>query len=401
MMIIALLLSSLLAVGMPSAKPERTPDMPPVLEVCGGVTTHVQGVALNPEKGELYFSFTTRFIRTDLHGRVLGSIDRIQGHLGAMTFNPEDGCVYASLECKDDEIGRGVAKSLGAEVVSRSHFYIAIIDVAKVDRIGIDPEGDPVLRTVCLSEPALDYYAQVPLQRELVLPAEGKASGHETGLLEHRYGCAGIDGVSFGPLPGRKRHVYDNLYVACGVYGDVTRSDNDHQIILRYRTSALRRYARAISFGTLHESGPAKPSRKNFVRTGNTTYGVQNMAFDPSTRHLFMAVYRGKKTQFPNYSLFAIDLSKTAFKAPLAGVPYEKGKVSQLHLSGDGLLHESSGIHGWNFRWGTTGMIPRGDGCWLFSEPYRDPDGMQCCRLHLLRWTGDPADPFATVVDNE
>ena len=74
-------------------------DLPSVLDISSGVSTHVQGIAVNREKGEMYFSFTTRFIRTDLKGKVLGTIDRIQGHLGAMTFNPEDGCVYASLEC--------------------------------------------------------------------------------------------------------------------------------------------------------------------------------------------------------------------------------------------------------------------------------------------------------------
>ena len=70
-----------------------------------------------------------------MQGNILASIDRIQGHLGAMTFNPETRKVYASLECKDDEIGAGIAKTLNVNTVSRadSRFFIAIIDV---DRLG-------------------------------------------------------------------------------------------------------------------------------------------------------------------------------------------------------------------------------------------------------------------------
>lgn len=397
----------------------------PLLEFAGGERTHVQGIAADLSKGELYFSFTTRFVRTDLHGNVLGSIDRIQGHLGAMTFNPLDGCVYASLECKDDEIGRGVAKTLGAEVVTSSHFYVAIIDVAKVDRIGIDPEGDPVLRTVCLAEPALDYNAEVLRSDVFVAPdyGEGLAFGHEPHMLKHRYGCAGIDAVSFAPAPGRAhRKAYSCgrarraarrlgrlsgpvgafgdkwFYAACGVYGDTTRTDNNHQILLRYRTSDLRKYARTISFGTLHESGPAHPFRKYFVHTGNTTYGVQNMACDPLTGYMLLAVYRGRKGAFPNYTHYAVDMGRRAHKGSLEGVPYQEGKVLMLSLAEDGLQHAQSGIRGWEFPWGSTGLYPLGEGLWLISEPKGDPvTHMQFCRLHLMRWTGNADEPFVQV----
>ncbi|MBQ3723813.1 MAG: hypothetical protein II851_08925 [Bacteroidales bacterium] len=392
-------------------------DLPSVLDISSGVTSHVQGIAVNRAKGEMYFSFTTRFIRTDMKGNVLGTIDRIQGHLGAMTFNPADGCVYASLECKDDEIGAGVAKKLGVPMWETSYFYVAIIDVARVDQIGMDPENDPVLRTVCIREVMDDYAAVVSAKGVVTSPAEGAEATPAT--LKHRFGCAGIDGVTLGPAPGTAvagvsplpltfvssdassssyAASFDHLYVACGLYGDTTRSDNDHQIILCYPLDEFKKYAQTVSFGTMHTSGPAKPWRKFFVRTGNTTYGVQNMAYDPFTGYLLMAVYRGKKKAFPNYSLYAVDLAAQPFKARLEGIPYRKCKVWQLPLAEDGLEHEASGIRGWNFQWGTTGLFPVGGGYYVFSENYRGMEtGIECCRTHLMQWTGQPAHPFVPV----
>ena len=352
--------------------------VPSVLDISSGVTSHVQGIAVNLEKGELYFSFTTRFIRTDLKGKVLGTIDRIQGHLGAMTFNPEDGCVYASLECKNDEIGASIAKKLGVPMWEGTYFYVAVIDVAKVDRLEMDPENDPVLRTVFIKPAVEDNEAGVQLP---------------DGVREHRFGCSGIDGVTIGPRPGGGGN--DCLYVAYGVYGDVARTDNDYQVLLCYPLDQIKKYAQTVSFGTMHTSGPSKPWRKFFVRTGNTNYGVQNLAYDPFTGYLLMAVYRGKKEQVPNYSLYAVDLAAKPFKARLEGVPYRTCRQWQLPLAADGLLHESSGIRGWNFRWGSTGLFPLGGGYYLFSENYRGMEtGIEGCRTHLMRWTGDPEHPF-------
>ena len=353
--------------------------VPSVLDISSGVTSHVQGIAVNLEKGELYFSFTTRFIRTDLKGKVLGTIDRIQGHLGAMTFNPEDGCVYASLECKNDEIGASIAKKLGVPMWEGTYFYVAVIDVAKVDRLEMDPENDPVLRTVFIKPAVEDNEAGVQLPE---------------GVREHRFGCSGIDGVTIGPEPGGGGN--NCLYVAYGVYGDVARTDNDYQVLLCYPLDQIKKYAQTVSFGTMHTSGPSKPWRKFFVRTGNTNYGVQNLAYDPFTGYLLMAVYRGKKEQFPNYSLYAVDLAAKPFKARLEGVPYRTCRQWQLPLAADGLLHESSGIRGWNFRWGSTGLFPLGGGYYLFSENYKGMEtGIEGCRTHLMRWTGDPEHPFA------
>lgn len=350
----------------------------------GGKMFHVQGLAIDREKGYMYFSFTSQFYKTDLQGNILASIDRVQGHLGAMTLNPDDGRVYASLECKDDEIGSNISKKLEVNQIERSSsvFYIAIIDVDKLDRIGMDPEKDGVMTTVCIREACEDYRAIV------------QQGGKE---LEHRYGCSGIDGVTFAPAIGKKGG-RNYLYVAYGVYGDNGREDNDYQVLLRYDVRRWGRYETPVTFGQIHDNGPKKPQEKYFVFTGNTRYGVQNMAYDAHTKRIYMAVYNGKKPQYPNYGLFAVDCSVKPFKAPLKGVEYDTMEHSQLTLAKDGLFDEASGVYGWNFKWGSTGLCSLGDGFWLISENSKNKDKTNNCNARLYVMGSSAESAFEKIL---
>lgn len=364
-------------------------DMPESIFV-GGQAQHVQGIAYDAEGQCMYMSFTSRFLKVDLKGNVLASIDRIQGHLGAMTFDPVGRKVYASLECKDDQIGQGIAKTLSVDVVKESVFYIAIIDVDKLDKVGADPEDGEILRTVCLLEPCEDYSAEVN--------ADGS-------VLKHRFGCSGVDGVTIAPAVGSAEKSLESarrlyLYVAYGIYGEIDRKDNDYQVMLQYDLKSLDRWARPVKFGTAHLDGPKKPLAKYFIFTGNTTYGVQNLAYDPFTGDMFMAVYKGKKKQYPNYGLYAFSLSQKPFKAALENVPYMSVKCRQLRLDDTmGLNDPATGIHGWNFKWGSTGLDPLGDGLWYISQNFKSDDGKQSCRVVLYRWTGSAEAPFEEVTD--
>jgi hypothetical protein len=379
-----------MAVACP-AKQRRIPaDLPDSVYV-GGKMFHVQGLAVDRTRGCMYFSFTSAFYKTDMQGNVLASIERIQGHLGAMTLSPVDGKVYASLECKDDEIGAGIASKLDVANVRKGNsvFYIAVIDVDKLNRIGMDPESDGVMSTVYLKETCDDYNA--------VIDIDGVS-------VDHRYGCSGIDGVTFAPDFGTKwksgkknRGQKYYLYVAYGIYGDNARKDNDHQVLLQYDTDSWESLGRPVEFGSIHHSGPAEPREKFFVRTGNTRYGVQNMAFDPFTGKVFMAVYKGAKPEFPNYSLFAADISSAPFEATLSGVPYDTEKKRCISLSDSGLLDAKSGISGWNFNWGSTGLCPVGGGYWYISENSKNKDKTNNCNARMYRWTGKEDTPFVKV----
>ena len=248
---------------------------------------HVQGVVVDTKRGYAYFSFTTSLVKTNLKGEIIGSVDGFIGHLGCLDINPEDGRIYASLEYKNDKIGKGILKGLGNESKTgenENSFYVAIFDGEKITRPGMNAEKDNIISTVYLKEVVDDYNATVMNRGKQV---------------EHRYGCSGIDGIAFGPQLGQKQGK-DLLNVAYGIYGDTSRTDNDYQVILQYDPDNLRQYEHPLSQSRFDVTGPDKPLNKYFLYTGNTTYGIQNLEYDANTGYWFAAVYPGKKSAFPD-----------------------------------------------------------------------------------------------------
>lgn len=304
-----------------------------------GKKLHIQGLALDKKEKCLYCSFTSAFFKCDLEGNVIGSVTGINGHLGAMTYEPKSKKVYASLEIKDDEIGRGISDALGAERHEKaaSRFYVAEIDVRKIDRLEVPFEDAMTLHPI--EEVAKDYLDTVEVNGV---------------TLEHKYGCSGMDGVAIAPGFGAKgKEKY--LYVAYGVYGDTTRVDNDYNILLCFRMDDL-----------------AKPVHKYFVKTGNTRYGVQNMTYDADSERLYLAVYKGSKSQYPNYSLFSLDIHQKPFMGKLENVPYEENEVEQVSVT-----------EGSFFKWGSTGLYSFGDGRWYISKNGKK-DGCQFSDVTLF-----------------
>ena len=341
---------------------------------------HVQGIAVDLDRGYMYFSFTTTLLKTDMQGNLLGSVEGMTGHLGCMTLNPDDGRLYASIEYKHDAIGKGILNKLeGVRNDEQTGFYVAVFDVDRIDRIGMNAEKDDVMKTVYIKEAVDDYFATAE-------------NGGRT--VEHRFGCSGIDGVTFAPRFGAKEGG-DYLYVAYGVYGDTLRTDNDYQVLLAYDTKDWKRFEQPLSQGSLHKSGPAAPDHKYFVRTGNTSWGIQNLAYDPASGNCYAAVYKGKKSQYPNYSLFVIDGGKPARRELLQGfdTPTE-GEVLSLVPAGK----SAGGIYGWDFKWGTTGLCPLGGGYFYISQNARSKETkQQSSTVRLYRWTGDADAPFRPV----
>ena len=304
-----------------------------------GKKLHIQGLALDKKEKCLYCSFTSAFFKCDLEGNVIGSVTGINGHLGAMTYEPKSKKVYASLEIKDDEIGRGVSDALGAERHEKaaSRFYVAEIDVRKIDRLEVPFEDAMTLHPI--EEVAKDYLDTVEVNGV---------------TLEHKYGCSGMDGVAIAPGFGAKgKEKY--LYVAYGVYGDTTRVDNDYNILLCFKMDDL-----------------AKPVHKYFVKTGNTRYGVQNMTYDADSERLYLAVHKGSKSQYPNYSLFSLDIHQKPFMGKLENVPYEENEVEQVSVT-----------EGSFFKWGSTGLYSFGDGRWYISKNGKK-DGYQFSDVTLF-----------------
>ncbi|HJV42586.1 hypothetical protein [Caulobacter sp.] len=377
-----LLAAAALAIASPAVSAPRPP-----LTQNGGTwaSGHVQGVAVDVKGGYIYYSFTNLLAKYDFDGRLIGTLVGWTGHLGDLDFNPADGKVYGSLEYKKDQA-----------------FYIAVIDVARLDRVGVEASQSELFRTVYLPEVARDYVAD--------MNGDGKFDGDVGTTADHRYGCSGIDGVSFGPAFGRgggrvsdqtdgKRY----LTVAYGIYGNTGRTDNDHQVLLQYDVADWGRYARPLTESAPHHEGPAAPAAKVFVRTGNTSYGVQNLAYDDSRKRWFMGVYQGRKEAFPNYALFAVDAGERPARGDLVGVPaqngrgWEKGQV--LALADDGLKDPATGVRGWNQK-ADVGFQPIGGGL-AYLAVNTKVDGRQTADLTLMRWTGEAEKPFVPATADD
>ena len=340
---------------------------------------HIQGIAVDQEKGYIYYSYTTMLIKTDLQGRIVGSVTGLLGHLGDLDLNEADGRVYGSLEYKNDAIGRGILNMEKSTRTLDNAFYIAIFDVDRIDRLGMSAEKDGIMTTVYLPTVLEDYLAEVAT-------SEGKKA--------HRLGCSGIDGVAFGPKFGTTSGK-EYLTVAYGIYSEKDRSDNDYQVLLQYDTEKWAKYERTLSQDDMHQMGPRKPAGQYFVFTGNTTYGVQNLEYDPFTEAWLMAVYKGVKEHYPNYTLFAADAKARPAKQTLQGVPYlKKGLV--VPLKAEGLKDATTGIRGWMWGIGSTGMAALGGGYYYFSHNYNSEQG-QGSTIRMYRYTDLKDEAFEEV----
>jgi hypothetical protein len=376
----ATLLASLFVAAAHSATTASTPRLP--LKQNGGTWTsgHVQGIAVDTKGGYIYYSFTDLLAKYDFSGKLIGTLVGWTGHLGDLDFNPIDGKVYGSLEYKQDEA-----------------FYIAVIDVSRLDRVGIEASKAGIFRTVYLPEVAADYTAD--------MDGDGKFDGNVADTQDHRYGCSGIDGVSFGPAFGHVDGPY-YLTVGYGIYSNTERTDNDHQVLLQYDTSDWDKYAKPLTETEPHRSGPRTPQGKYFVRTGNTRYGVQNLSYDETLQRWFMGVYAGKKGFFPNYTLFAVDARTPPVMGDLAGVRDMKGADGQgweqgslLALADDGLKDTSTGVRGWHQK-ADVGFQPVGHGLSYLSVDSGGKDA-QTSDLTLMRWTRDAQAPLVPVAAGE
>lgn len=337
---------------------------------------HVQGIAVDTKKGFAYFAFTTVLVKTDLLGNTVGTVKGLVGHLGCIDLNPEDGRLYGSLEFKNDAIGKGIFKGLGLDgAPAENSFYIAIFDVDKIDRYDMDAEQDGVMTAVYLPQ-VTEYY-------------EGTG---ENGL-PHRYACSGIDGTSFGPYFGAAADSPTMLMVACGIYKDATREDNDHQIIFCYDWRKFAAAEKPLSQKAPHHSA-ILPDKTCFFYTGNTDWGVQNLCYDPYTRYWLVCVYKGIKPQFPNYTMYLIDGTVAPKMSELKGLN-EQGLL--LTAAPVGMIHKESGIRGFCFKWGDTGVHALGDGRFYFSHHGRTEDKLHTCVAKLYRYTGEAPDGFAEI----
>ncbi len=316
---------------------------------------HVQGIAVDAKRGYMYFSLTTVLLKTDLNGNPVGSVKKLAGHLGCITYDADRNCVYGALELKHDKIGAGIIARTGWDPNAEDNFYLVRFDCDAVTRMEMDAETDGVMQAVRLADVGADY-----------------AAVDEVSGQKHRYGCSGIDGTGYGSVFGDPNG--DKKIMVCyGVYGDNERTDNDYQVILQYDPCIFETYGKPLNQTEPHHSGPETYQEKYFFYTGNTTYGVQNLEYDPFLQIWLVAVYTGNKPNFTNFPLFFIDGAVAATKQLLLGRNEELGNVLQSARLGK--QGKTEGIWGSDFPYGATGVAAFGDGRYYFSQDGDDGNG--------------------------
>ena len=160
------------------------------IDLCGG-NSHLQGICVDDKMEYMYFSYTSALAKVDMKtGEVVGSVGGFgQGsfgtpggaHLGCLAYY--DGRIYGSLEYKEP----------GAK------FFVAAFDEDAITEVGMDvKEMDSGVYGILLKEPTLDF--RDPLNDEVNDKTNGFAANEEK--AGHKFGCSGIDGVTFAPMPG-------------------------------------------------------------------------------------------------------------------------------------------------------------------------------------------------------
>ncbi|WP_210149170.1 hypothetical protein [Paeniglutamicibacter terrestris] len=356
------------------AAPEKAIDgYPQIIESGSWDAGHIQGIAIDEKGGFVYHSFTNMLVKTDLSGHVIGTVEGFTGHLGDLDFNTRDGQVYGSLEYK-------AAKS----------FYIAIFDVKKIAAVGMDAEDSGIVTAVHLEEVAEDFTANVD--------GNGVFDGDTANTADHRYGSSGIDGVSFGPAFG-SANGKQQLMVAYGIYRNLDRDDNNHQVILQYDVSTWGKFARPLTQKDPHTSGPASVDEKYFIHTGNTNFGVQNLAYDAHTKNWYLGVYRGSKADFPNRTLYVVDGTAAPAEGVLEGQPGNESGLLMPLLQAR-IPDPATGIFGWEFK-ADVGIEPVGHGYFYVARDFDDYSSghkQEAATLELYRWTGAGSAGFERVV---
>ena len=240
---------------------------------------------------------------------------------------------------------------LKRDAVSRDAFYAVVFDTEAITKKNINAENNNIMRACCLLDVCADYSAQ-----------------GENGL-PHRYGCSGIDGITFAPQIGNDDEAPLRMLVAYGIYGDITRSDNDDQIILSVDPKVAKQTAVKLRQDRPHRIG-IRAEEKLFLRTGNTTYGIQNLEYDPFTDKFFAAVYPGKKPEFSNPPLFVFPRRQTT----------EATEGNCRRLTG--------AIDSYDFQLGSTGLASLGNGNFLVSESFRTMS-RDAGKISQYRFTGN------------
>ncbi|MBQ4365528.1 MAG: hypothetical protein II804_04605 [Clostridia bacterium] len=335
---------------------------------------HCQGIAVDSERSLIYYSYTSVLVKCDLDGNILGTVSGFKGHLGDLALG-DDGYLYCSYY-----------------PTGRAGFYIVMFDPGKITKENISWKNTNVARSVFLKAVWDDYRFDVN--------GNGRFDGGNDGA-DHRFGCTGIDGLTFGPsfkTGGRGKKLLTAAYI---ISANEKRRDNDYQVLVQYDTDGWWDTFGKATPGEgekAHLSGPEKGSGKFFLYTGNTYYGVQTMTYFDELNVWLLSTYQMVKSSFQPFCVFAVDGEEKPTREQLKGQPKgTEGNVLSFYPAGE--LDKTRGIRGWRRSFGTKGFDYAGSGLFYIVYPYKTWYGTQTAVAYLHIWDAGKDGPFRLAAD--
>lgn len=343
-----------------------------------GAHGHVQGIATDGEY--FYSSITSILVKQDASGKVVGSVtgfgDVDRCHLGDMTYNPDDGMLYASLYVRIES---------AENAAHDKNCYLVIVDPNAITET--EMQANDVCRVVDVTKPIAEYAEQ--------------NAGFDL-RLGGKYAIKyGVDSCTFGPKFGSKNKngkKYLTMTCSTATYSvdidGVTpydREDADYFTIFQYDVTEWDKYAKPLG-EIANAGGPEKPDGTYFYYAGFHDYGVQNLCYDEYKNVYFVTTYytdyrEPSRSKFPNYTFFVIDPTYEK-EQTLAGTG-DKGLVLRSKY---GKKHES-GVQGYELE-ANVGILSLGDGRYYVASVAKGGATMTLCE-----WSKDTTDCCINEVE--
>ena len=258
---------------------------------------HLQGLTVDDELKYMYLSTGDYIIKLDIStGCVVGSItnfgknagmtEDMGAHLGCLDYY--DGWVYCGM----------IAANPSAKL------FVLSVDASKIDRIGIDAmELTEGVNAILLKDHIEDYRAQVTEKF-----TNWSGLGHFTMTEEegHRFGCGGVDAITFGTYPGDES---GKMYIIAGysTFKSVNnpRQDNTYTVLRFYPLDEVWdsdrhqpkgeqniRYTQSRIESVEYGENEALAAEKTlFLYTGNIDWGSQNLEFEEDSKDIVAYCY--------------------------------------------------------------------------------------------------------------
>ena len=270
---------------------------------------HLQGICSDDEGKYMYASFTNMMVKVDMvSGKIVGTVIGMAAgsissgaHIGDICY--DNGKIYGSMEYK-----------------SSRRWYICVFDGDKITEMNMPYTTPGLMYALYVPQVGEDFQNVLDSGENNMSSAYNNAKS-----MGHRYGTGGIDGITFGTLPGKG---YDTdgdgiadistgekryMIVAHGPYANAKRYDNENFVFLVFdpddiTADNLIPFTEQMLTADYTENQLFRYKHKMFCYAGNQMYGVQQLEYDELTGDLWMECYtKADGSEFPAYSRYLID----------------------------------------------------------------------------------------------